>query len=272
MSLDVELAMVTLIIAYIAVGLLSGILAGLLGLGGGIVIVPALVALFTWQDFSTDILMHLATSTSLVVVMLTSAIATWSQHQRNAVAWNYLKYLVPGMVVGAIIGVYLGKYLSSHVLRYAFAIFCIALVIRSMFTKHQSEHSLPKGFSNGVLIIAGLLAGTLAGLLGIGGGAIVIPILMWLGLPMPMVSATSAASVFPTAVTGSILSMAVGSHSSGLPPYSTGFIYWPAVALLGGGSILAAPIGVILGHRLPEKIVKRIFAVVLMLIAWQMCR
>lgn len=264
--------MITLIIAYIAVGILSGILSGLLGLGGGIVVVPGLVVLFAWQGFSNEILMHLASSTSLVVVMLTSAIATWSQHQRNAVAWNYLLYLVPGMVLGAIIGVYLGKHLSSDMLRYAFSTFCFVLAIRSIFAKSQSEYSQPPGFSKKVLIIAGLLAGALAGLLGIGGGAIVIPLLMGFGLSMPMVSATSAASVFPTAVTGSLFSVSASIHYPGLPPYCTGFIYWPAVILLGGASILAAPIGVALAHRLPEKIVKRIFAVVLMLIAWQMCR
>lgn len=264
--------MITLIIAYIAVGLLSGILSGLIGLGGGIVIVPALVALFTWQGFSDDVLMHLATSTSLAVVMLTTAMATWFQHKRNAVAWNYLQYLIPAMVVGAVMGVYLGKHLSSHVLRYVFAIFCFVLAVRLLFAKDQSVHSQPQVFSKGILMIVGLLAGALAGLLGIGGGAIVIPILMWLGLSMPMVSGTSAASAFPTAVTGSIASMAVGLHYPGLPAYCTGFIYWPAVVLLGGASILAAPVGVALAHRLPEKIVKRIFAVVLMLIAWQMCR
>jgi len=264
--------MTLLIIAYLAVGVSAGVLSGLLGLGGGIVIVPALFAIFTWQKFPNDISMHMATGTSLAVVMLATASATWSQHKRKAVAWNCLKYLIPGMVIGAIIGVYLGESLSSQVLRYFFAIFCVVLAYRLIFEKAKLLNAKPRDYSKWVLLAIALFAGALAGLLGIGGGAIVIPLLMWLGLSMPMVSGTSAACAFPTAVTGSIFSMIVGLHYIGLPQYSTGFIYWPAAILLGVGSMVAAPVGVVLAHRLPEKIVKRIFAMVLVLIAWQMSR
>lgn len=264
--------MTLLIIAYLAIGLLAGILSGLLGLGGGVVIVPALVAIFTWQKFPSDISMHMAAGTSLAVVMLTTASATWSQHKRKAVAWNYLKYLIPGMVIGAIIGVYLGERLSSQALRYAFAIFCVVLAYRLIFAKVKPLNAELRLYSKWALLTIALFAGVLAGLLGIGGGAIVIPLLMWLGLSMPMVSGTSAACAFPTAVTGSIFSMIVGLHYYGLPDYSTGFIYWPAAIILGVGSMIAAPAGVALAHRLPEKTVKRIFALILVLIAWQMSR
>lgn len=263
--------MTLLMIAYLALGLVAGILSGLLGLGGGIVIVPALFAIFTWQKFPNDISMHLAAGTSLAIVMLTTASVTWSSHKRNAVAWNYLQYLVPGMIIGAACGVYLGERLSSQVLRYAFAIFCLTLSIRLIFANGKKRRAEPR-FSKPLLLAVGLFAGTLAGLLGIGGGAVIIPFLMWLGLSMPKVSGTSAASAFPTAVAGTITSMVVGLQYSGLPQYSTGFIYWPAAILLGLSSIVAAPIGVALAHRLPEKIVKQIFAMVLVLIAWQMSR
>lgn len=259
-----------LITLYMIIGLLTGILSGLLGLGGGILIVPALAWLFSWQNFPSDLSMHMATSTSLAIVMLTTAVTTWSQQKRKAVAWEFLRYLVPGMVLGAIIGTSWGQYLSSQSLRYAFAAFCFILSIKLILTHEPSLAVKPIITSKAWLFFAGVVAGVLAGLLGIGGGAILIPILMWFGLSMPVVSGTAAACTFPTAVTGTILSIVVGLHISGLPAYSLGYIYLPAVLILGIGSMIAVPVGVALAHRLPEKIVKRIFGVILMLIAWKM--
>lgn len=261
---------ILIIMAYIAIGLLSGILSGLLGLGGGIVIVPALVFIFSWQDFPKELYIHMATGTSLAVVMFTTAMAAWSQHKRNSVAWDLIPYLVPGMVLGAILGVISGKYMSAHALRYTFALFCFVLALKLIFAQGESVKVKRVSYSKQILILIGLLAGALSGMLGIGGGSILIPILMWLGLSMTSVSGTAVACAFPTAVTGTIISILVSLHSTALPPYSTGYIYWPAVFILAIISMLAAPVGVALAHRLPEKIVKRIFGVVLVFIAWKM--
>lgn len=249
--------MFTLFIAYVGVGILSGILSGLLGLGGGIIVVPALVALGNS--------IHVAAGTSLAIVAITSISAAFSHHKKGSVAWNYWYLLAPGMMIGVIGGTLLGHHLSSGMIRYIFAIFCIILAIK-MFIAKNGKIKMPQS----LLLLGGLLAGILAGLLGVGGGVLVIPILMGLGVAMPIVSGTSVACAFPTALVGAISSAIAGLQAVDLPPYSTGYIYWPAALIVGAVSMFAAPVGVILAHRFPEKIIKRIFGVILVLIAWQM--
>lgn len=260
--------MLILLIAYVLVGILSGIFSGLLGLGGGIIIVPALVALGSS--------VHVAAGTSLAIVALTSVSAAWSQHKRGSVAWNYWLMLVPGMMIGVLGGALLGHHLSSVIIRDIFAIFCIILSVKMFFSDGEPKNNIllgtPKVLAQLILFLAGLFAGILAGLLGIGGGVVVIPILIGLGLAMPMVSGTSVACAFPTSVIGAIASAVAGLHIANLPPYSTGYIYWPAALIIGVISLFTAPIGVMLSHRFEEKVVKRIFSGVLVLIAWQMAR
>lgn len=263
--------MLTIIICYFIIGLLAGILSGLLGLGGGVVIVPALMILFEKQNFLPANLMHLAIGSSLAIVMFATMMTTYSQHKRKALAWNLLKVMIPGTVLGAIIGVVLGKQLSTQFLSYVFAAFCFLLAIKMLIGKENvQEHKKPQSPHPFILLGTAIVAGILAGLLGIGGGAILIPLLIWFGLPMVVVSGTSAACAFPTAFTGAISSIIVGLHTPGLPSYSTGFIYWPAVIIIGMSSMLAAPVGVYLAHHLPEKTIKRIFGGILLVIAWQM--
>lgn len=258
--------MFILLIASVCVGILSGILAGLLGLGGGIIIVPALVRL--------GCSMHVAAGTSLAIVALTSVSAAWSHHKHHSVNWYYWFMLAPGMIIGVIGGTLLGDHLSSVMIRYIFAIFCIVLAINMFFSDKETKKNIlvnfPKMLTQLILFLAGLLAGILAGLLGVGGGALIIPILMGLGLTMPMVSGTSVACAFPTAVIGAISSAIAGLHAADLPPYSTGYIYWPAALIIGGISSFAAPVGVMLSHRFSEKVVRKIFGAILILIAWQM--
>jgi uncharacterized membrane protein YfcA len=217
------------------------------------------------------LLAYVSVGTSLAIVTLTTASAAWSQHKRGSVAWNHLKIIIPGMVIGAILGVFLGRYLSSDIIQKIFAAFCLILSIR-MFWQKSSRPKKPWKvlLKKPFLFLVALLAGALSGLIGIGGGAIIIPILMAMGLSMPVVSGTSAACAFPTALTGAIFSVIAGLHSGNLPAYSTGYIYWPAALIIGVISLFAASWGVKLSHRLPEKVVKKIFGGILILIAWQM--
>lgn len=260
--------MLTLLIAYAGIGVLSGILAGLLGLGGGIIIVPALIGL----GYSV----HIATGTSLAIVVLTSISAAWSHHKHHSVNWHYWLILTPGMIMGVMGGTLLSARLSSAVIRDIFAVFCIILASKIFFIDGKIKKNILLNFSNVlnriILFLIGLFAGVLAGLLGIGGGVIIIPILMGLGLSMPMVSGTSVACAFPTAVIGAVSSVIAGLHTANLPPYSTGYIYSPAALIIGGISAFMAPVGVALSHRFSEKRVRKIFGVILILIAWQMAR
>ncbi|HRE31458.1 MAG TPA: sulfite exporter TauE/SafE family protein [Candidatus Berkiella sp.] len=259
-----------LFLGYILTGLCAGLLSGLLGLGGGIVIVPALIALFSMQSFPHEHLMHIATGTSLATILITSFMTTWVQSKRKAVQWGVLKWLIPGTVLGALCGTVIGNYLPGHLLKTAFAFFCLLLSGKMLLGRTEliakPERKIP-------LVLAFLFAwliGICAGLLGIGGGVLVIPFLLWCGLEMPAVSATSAASTLPTATSGALSSMVVGWHISGLPSESLGYVYWPAALCIGLASLIAAPIGVLLVHRLPVLLVKRIFGGILLIVAWTM--
>lgn len=259
-----------LLAAYILTGLIAGLLSGLLGLGGGVVIVPALLALFSWQHFPQEFLMQMATGTSLATIVITALMTTVIQNKHKAVQWAVLKWLVPGMVLGALAGNIIGAHIPGHFLKTAFAFFCLLLGIKMIVGNAKmiasKEHHLPKVMP----FIVSILIGMSSGLLGIGGGVLVIPFLMWYGLDVPSVSATSAASTLPTAASGAVSAMVVGWHILGLPAKSIGYVYWPAALSIGIASILAAPIGIWLVHRLPVPIIKRIFGSILLIVAWTM--
>jgi hypothetical protein len=255
---------------FAAIGLLSGLLSGLLGLGGGIVIVPALTALFTWRHFPAQHLMQIVTATSLATIFITSIMTIWEQNKRKGVQWSLLPLLIPGIVVGTTIGVWLGKYLPTPVLQGIFAVFCLLMSIRLLFFP---EYGSANGFKKPpviVLFLFSLMVGVASGLLGIGGGLLLIPLLLWLELPMSQVSATSASCVLPVALAGALSAIALGWHASALPLHSWGFVYWPGALVMGLASLASARAGVFLAHYLPQLVVKRIFAVILLFVAWRM--
>ena len=255
---------------YIAVGLCSGLVAGLIGLGGGIVIVPALTAVLTWQHFPTQHLMQVVTGTSLAAIFITMLISIWHQHRRGAIAWKLLKWFIPSMVLGAFNGVWLAKEISTANLKVAFAAFCVIIGLWMLIRagKPPSEPRF-KGLARPLVILLGLGAGTVAGMLGVGGGVMLIPIFLSLGLTMPQSSASAVACAAPTALTGWITAMVLG-WGVVQEPYLLGFIHWPAALAIGLASTVSAPFGVYLCHKLPVPVIKRVFGGILLIIAWQM--
>ncbi len=258
-------------LGYLLIGLCAGLLSGLLGLGGGVVIVPALLALFSQLQFPAEHLMHIVTATSLATIAITASMTTWLQNKRKAVQWSVLKWLIPGMVSGACVGVVIANALPGHLLKTAFAFFCLLQGGRMLISNSQLSESTTKqrlSVLPAFLMATGI--GVCAGLLGIGGGVLVIPFLLWYGLEMPAVSATSAACALPTALAGALSAMVVGWHIPGLPMESVGYVYWPAALGIGLASLVAAPFGVWLVHRLPVRLVKRFFGGILLIVAWTM--
>ncbi len=258
------------ILAYILIGILTGIMSGLLGIGGGVIMVPALVVIFNWQGLPQHYLMQIVTATSLTAIIMTTFMAAWSHHKRGAVQWSLLKTFIPGTVIGALIGVWIAKQISTHHLQIAFAVFAILLGLRLIWGAHKKDKVVKSTPHPLVLLLLASLVGILSGMLGLGGGVLLVPIFLWLGVAMVQASATSAACAFPTALSGSIMAMIAGWHISGLPAMCFGFVYLPAALILGLASLVGAPLGVALAHRLPVPIVKRIFGVVLLLIAGRM--
>lgn len=249
-------------IAYPAVGLLSGVLAGLLGIGGGIVIVPALLFILPHAGFAEEITPHVAVATSLASVIITSIAAAYSHHRRGAVQWPVVRRMGAGLLLGAAAGAYVAGALPGSVLRFAFGVFAlITAAVLAFRLQPPMGGPLP---SWPALTGMGVLIGHVSALVGIGGGTMTVPFLQWRRVPLHQAIATSSACGLPIALGGS-LSFALMHQYPGTP--ALGYIHWPAACGIGLASLLTAPLGVRLAHHLSVRTLTRIFAVFLALVA-----
>lgn len=254
--------------AYLMLGVIAGLVGGLLGLGGGILIVPALLFLFIWQGLTADILMHLAVATSLFTIVFTSISSSYAHHKHQAVLWSQVFLLTPGIIVGAVLGALLVDHVSSDILRRLFGIFEIFIACQIGFSvKPTAQRSLPE--RNGMLIAGGGI-GTLSTLLGIGGGTLTVPFLIWCHVDVRKAVATSSACGFPIALTGTLAMIFTGLDSTSLPENSIGYVYWPAAILILTTSVLFAPVGAKLAHSIQVESLRRVFAIVLACVGLRM--
>lgn len=245
--------------------MVAGILAGLLGIGGGIVIVPVLVWIFEANpEIPAAYLMHIALGTSLATVVTTSVSSIRSHHKRGAVQWPIVWQLIPGLIIGTLLGAILADALSSEMLRHFFAVFILFNAVQMGLNLKPSAHrKIPGRLGMGTV---GWIIGKLSALLGIGGGVLTVPFLLWCNVSARHAVATSAAVGFPIAVAGTIGFIATGWRIDGLPAWSTGYIYWPVFLAIAPVSLLFAPLGAKLAHTLPVDGLKRLFAMYLMVV------
>jgi uncharacterized membrane protein YfcA len=247
---------------YLAVGAAAGLLAGLLGVGGGLIIVAALAWLLPLRGFPSDHVMHVALATSLASIILTSISSTRSHSKRGSVLWPSVKALAPGLVIGGLGGAQLASHLPSDALRIFVAGYCFVAAAQLLFGQVRAGFAETDTPPTGPLLFgAGIAIGVLAALVGIGGGSMTVPLLVWLGVAPVRAVGTSAACGFAIAV-ASALGFVYGGQAaaSGLPPGSLGFVYLPAVAGIAFASILVAPQGVRLAHALSGTALKKVFA------------
>lgn len=250
-----------ILLFYLLLGGIAGIIGGLLGLGGGIIIVPVLLVLFIQQELVSDILMHLAVATSLATIVFTSMSSAYAHHRRGAVLWRTVALLVPGIILGGILGAVIADHLPSNALRIMFGLFEILVAIQIGFGVEPSSHRrLP---NRGGMLFTGGGIGTLSTLLGIGGGTLTVPFLLWCNINIRNAVATSAACGFPIAMAGTVAMIFTGWDNPELPAGATGYVYWPAAITITATSVLFAPIGARMAHSLPVDTLKKIFAVVL---------
>jgi uncharacterized membrane protein YfcA len=255
-------------LAYGVLGAFAGGLAGLLGVGGGLVIVPVLALLFHHAGIAPSVLMHLAIGTSLATIVFTSLSSVWAHHRRGAVRWEVFVALTPGIVVGALAGAWLADRLPSANLRTVFGLFELAVALQMGLNLRPSpQRRLPGRLGMG---LAGGGIGTLSALVGIGGGTMTVPFLQWCNVPMRQAVATSAACGLPIAVAGAVGFLLAGQGEVELPAASSGYIYWPAFFGIVAMSMLFAPLGARLAHALPAPLLKRFFAAFLLLLALRM--
>lgn len=253
---------------YLLVGSLAGVMAGLLGVGGGLVIVPALVWVFHGNAFDASLIVHLAVGTSLATIIVTSISSIKAHHRRGAVLWELVAQLAPGIVLGAWLGAALADALPTLWLQRVFAGFVILVGLQMLSGAHAEAHrSLPARTG---MFLAGGVIGTVSAIVGIGGGSLTVPFLNWCSVHMRNAVATSAACGLPIAVAGTLGFVVAGWGDTALPAASTGFVYWPAFACISIASFLFAPLGAGLAHSLPLPVLKRVFAALLLLVGAKM--
>ncbi len=251
------------LLAYLVLGACAGLLAGLLGVGGGLVLVAALVWLLPAQGVPGDQVMHVALATSLASIVLTGLSSARAHHRRGSVLWASVRWLVPGLVVGGLLGATLATALAGDVLRYAVATFCLLAATQLAFgtPRGGGERSdAPRGPGLGA---AGLGIGAISAVVGIGGGSMTVPLLVWLGVVPVRAVGTSAACGVAIGLASAAGYALLGPSPGLLPAGSIGYVYLPAAGGIALASIALAPLGTRLAHRLSGPALKRVFAALL---------
>lgn len=250
-------------------GLSSGLLAGLLGIGGGMVIVPGLFFIFQLMQIPMSILMHLAMGTSMCVMICTASASTWTHQLKGDIKWDFLPKILPGIFLGLVFGSFVSQHLSTRLLEYIFAIFLLIVSLRILLRRKATLEPQLKTPKLPFINLVGMAIGLKSGLLGIGGGAISIPFLMYCGLPMTEVAGTSASFSLPISILGTF-SLGLLAASQTDFPLTIGYIYWPAVLLIAPFTMFGATLGTKLSHLIPSEKMRLIFAWFLMLVSIKM--
>jgi len=253
---------------YLATGAATGLLAGMLGIGGGLIIVPILVFIFTAHGFTPDYILHLALGTSLATITVTSISSARAHHRHGAVNWDTLRRIAPGIALGCLLGAWLASQLDTRPLKWLFVIFefYVGTQLLMQFAPHP-HRSLPGRW--GMTAMGGLI-GVMSSLVGIGGGTLSVPFLVYCNRSMREAVGTSSAIGLPIAIFGSLGYAVSGWHIGGLPPYSLGFVYLPAAIGIALISLFTAPLGARLAHLLPVTVLKKLFALLLYLLGAKM--
>jgi uncharacterized membrane protein YfcA len=247
---------------YLALGASAGLLAGLFGVGGGLIIVPVLAWVFAGQGMDATVIMHLAIGTSLASIWLTSLMSIRAHHQRGAVNWPLVQKLAVGIVIGALAGALIADQLPTPSLKRIFGVFELFVATQMLLVSRFEAHfKLPGRLG---LTLAGAIIGVVSAIIGIGGGTLTVPFLVWCRIPMLQAVATSAACGLPIAIAGAFGFILTGWNVPQLPEWSTGYLYWPAWLGIVLASSLTAGVGARLAHKLPAARLRQLFALLLM--------
>ena len=246
-------------LAMLATGVVSGVMAGLLGVGGGSIIVPVLAAALGLMHFGNDVIQHIAVGTSLAVIIPTGISSARSHHKRGAVDMRVLKLWAPVIFIATLTGGLMARWYSGDVLRVVFGV--LALVIAANIVLPFQERLIGHLRSSDLAHrVSAALVGYLSALMGIGGGSFTVPTLHAFGAPMHTSVGTSAAIGVAIAIAGTIGFMISGWGVAGLPPLSVGYVNVVAFLFIAVTAYLAAPLGASLAHRLNQRALKLVFA------------
>jgi len=253
---------------YLAAGAFAGFVAGLLGVGGGLIIVPVLTFIFAAQHFPESYVVHLALGTSLASILFTSFSSLRAHHLHGAVIWQVVRRITPGILAGTLLGTVVAARLSTAFLKVFFVVFLYYVATQMVLgIRPKPTRDLP---GRPGMFAAGGTIGAVSALVGIGGGTLSVPFMTWCNVRLHQAIGTSAAIGFPIAAAGAAGYILNGLPVRALPAYSLGFVYLPALAGLVAASIPTAPLGARIAHRLPVARLKKIFAFLLYFLGTRM--
>lgn len=257
------------LLAIVAAGIFGGLVSGLLGVGGGIVLVPVLYHILSVLDVDVSIRMQIAVATSLTTIVFTSFSSLRSHRKRNAIDADLLKAWVVPVFVGVVCGSLLGGTVDGRVLSGVFAVMALIIGARMLFAR------VPEGDGSGfrsriAKFVSGLSVGFVSALMGIGGGTLSVPILTTVGYDIRRAVGTASAIGFVIAIPGAATYIATGWGTAGLPPYSVGYVNWLAVAAIVPLTISMAPVGAWMAHSIPRRALQACFGVFLLATALSM--
>jgi uncharacterized membrane protein YfcA len=258
-----------MILYCIFLGAFAGFLSGLLGIGGGVVIVPGLLFLFQQTHVTAQNAMHLAAGTSLAVVFVSSLCGLYAhRHRHDAEISPILGLLLPGVILGVVAGAMIAYFLKASTISFIFGIFllCVACHMLVFGKANETRKMLGPVASN----LVGSLIGVLSGMLGVGGGALIVPFLTYRNIFIRTAIIVSLTVSLTVSIVGSLVVSITGHFATGLPAWSTGYIYWPAWLGVTIGSALFVSLGVRFSYHLPVSILKRIFGTFLLLLGIRM--
>ena len=254
-----------------AAGVFSGFIAGLFGVGGGIVRIPIFLFLFPLFGIHSDVLMHMAAGTSLALAIPSSIMASRAQYKAGQLDIDFLKGWVPALVVGVVLGIFVMRYVSSHFLEQVFAIVILIIAIQMFFT--NSEFKITKEFPGSIIkSLSAFFIGALSTIMGLTGGTFTTPVLTAFGYSIHRSIAVAAAGGFFISIVGAGGSLINGLGIHGRPEFSLGYIDLTAVLVMIVPIIIMAPRGVRLANHLSKDRLRRIFSIFLFIVALDMIR
>lgn len=253
------------VLVFPLLGIVAGLLAGLLGIGGGLVLVAALVWLLPLHGIPADAAMHAALATSMASIVMTAMSSAWSHHRRGSVLWPTVRWMIPGLLLGGWLGSLLAVALDGAVLALVVSGYCFVAGAQLAFGKPRADggDAAPRGPAMTAL---GTVVGAVSALVGIGGGSMTVPVLVWRGVaPVRAVGTSSACGV--AIGIGSALGYALNAPAGALPvDLAAGYIYLPAAIGVAVASVLAAPWGTRLAHAISGPTLRKVFATFLVLV------
>lgn len=250
-------------------GIAAGIMAGLLGIGGGLVLVAALVWLFPTLGVPQDAAVHAALATSMAAIIFTGSSSALSHHRRGSVQWRSVRWLVPGMLLGGWLGSLFAQTLDGSVLKWCVAIYCWLAGAQMAFGRTRAALGQEEAPTGWPLTAVGSGIGAVSAVVGIGGGSMTVPYLVWRGVaPVRAVGSSAACGVFIAIAAAA--GYAFNAPDGALPEHAIGYVFVPAALGIALGSVLAAPLGTRIAHAISGPALRRVFAVFMLLVGISM--